>query len=66
MAKKAAQTETTKEPVVALKSLKTNVEVESFYRFIHENNLRSEAHKLMGMALKASKKSKKKAAKKLQ
>ena len=57
MARKAQKTEETKEPVVALKSMKSNVEVESFYRFIHENNLRREAHQLMSMALKSTKKS---------
>jgi hypothetical protein len=68
MARKAAKKKEAenKEAVVALKSLKSNVEVESFYRFIHENNLRREAHQLMGLALKSAKKSRKRTAKKLQ
>jgi len=40
-------TEATTTEVVGTKSLKANSEVENFYRFIHENNLRSEAHTLI-------------------
>jgi hypothetical protein len=68
MARKSSTVkEETKEAGVALKSIKASVEVENFYRFIHENNLRFEAHRLMSMALKNTKKTRKrKSAKKLQ
>ena len=36
----------------ALKNFKASAEVETFYTFIHENGLRSEAHKLMELVVK--------------
>ena len=44
---KTAVTTENKPEGIAMKSLKMNSEVENFYRFILENNLRSEAHILM-------------------
>lgn len=35
----------------AIKSFKASQEVENFYRYIHENNLRSEAHVLIKTVL---------------
>ena len=52
MARKAAKTENT-EALKSYKNLKRSSEVLNFYRFIHENGLRTEAHKLMAVALKA-------------
>ena len=40
-----------KESTIAMKSIKSNAEVETFYRFIHENNLRKEAHILMQLVV---------------
>lgn len=60
--------EVSKEVSAAIKSLRHSSEVESFYRFIHENNLRAEAKILMETVLatiKPARKSRSKA-KKLQ
>jgi hypothetical protein len=58
------------EPVnVTIKSMKSSSDVVNFYRFIHENNLRGEAHKLMDTILKTiapTKKRGRKSKKKLQ
>jgi hypothetical protein len=35
-----------------IKNFKNSSDVKDFYRFIHENNLRSEARTLVGMVLK--------------
>lgn len=52
-----------------MKTMKMASEVENFYRFIHENKLRTEAHQLLSMVIaplkKKSKRSRSKA-KKLQ
>lgn len=37
----------------ALKTFKTSSEVQDFYRFIHENNIREEAYQLMKIVLKS-------------
>lgn len=71
MARKAKEVDTAalKEANLAIKAMKSNIEVENFYRFIHENGLRSEAYKLMSLVVKTPKKPKRKAtksAKKLQ
>lgn len=49
MARKAKATSKAenKELSAAIKNLRASEEVESFYTFIHENKLRSEAHILM-------------------
>ncbi|MBD65658.1 MAG: hypothetical protein CME62_10660 [Halobacteriovoraceae bacterium] len=58
-------TEANKEASLALKSFKTSSEVESFYTFIYENGLRSEAHKLMEVVLKRITPAKKRGRKKV-
>jgi hypothetical protein len=40
-------------PAAQMKSFRSNSDIENFYRFIFDNNLRSEAHTLMAMVLKA-------------
>ena len=45
-------TEAATEAASGIKSFKSSSEVENFYRFIHENNLRAEAHKLVSVVLK--------------
>lgn len=64
---KAQITEANKiEQANAVKAFKQSGEVENLYRFIHDNNLRTEALKLMKLVLKKTTSSKKKAKKKLQ
>lgn len=48
-----------KEVSAAIKTFKASSEVENFYRFIHDNGLRSEAKTLIEMALSHISKSKK-------
>lgn len=60
------KTEVTEEANSALKTLKASSEVENFYRFILENNLRSEAHVLMKTVLDHLQPKKKRKSKKLQ
>lgn len=50
---KTKKTKMSSETIAAIKAFKASSEVESFYQFIHENNLRSEAHNLMSMVLKS-------------
>jgi hypothetical protein len=68
MTDKTTTTETVKiEPeVMTLKNFKNNSDIENFYRFIHENKLRGEAHTLMELVLKSIQKASKKKAKNLQ
>jgi hypothetical protein len=68
MTDKTTTTETTKiEPeIMTLKNFKNNSDIENFYRFIHENKLRGEAHTLMELVLKSIQKASKKKAKNLQ
>lgn len=40
----------------SIKQFKQNSDIENFYRFIHENNLRKEASVLMTMVAKSMKK----------
>ena len=47
MAKTIDKTTSTENVNVTVKSMKSSSDVVNFYRFIHENNLRAEAHKLM-------------------
>lgn len=54
------------EQATAVKTFKQSSEVETLYRFIHENGLRKEALKLMKVVLKKTTSTKKKAKKKLQ
>lgn len=62
----------TEEAPKALKNFKTNSDIEAFYRFVHEGDLRLEANKLMRLRSgltdkpKAKRKSRKKKAKTLQ
>ncbi len=51
--KAATNTTATNEAIKSYKNIKRSSEVLNFYRFIHENNLRAEAFKLMDLALKA-------------
>jgi hypothetical protein len=37
---------------MTIKGFKSNADIETFYRFIHENGLRREAHMLMEYAMK--------------
>ncbi len=37
---------------MTIKTFRTNSDIENFYRFIHENGLRREAHMLMEYAMK--------------
>lgn len=57
-------------PVKGIRSFRSNVDVENFYRFVHENNLRREAKMLLDIAyaqiVKSQKKRKKRNARKLQ
>lgn len=41
-----------KEASVGMKAFKSSSEIESLYRFIHDNNLRAEARTLIEFALK--------------
>lgn len=53
--------------VMTIKNFRTNGDIENFYRYIHENNLRREAFMLMDYAIsKVSKARKGKRAKTLQ
>lgn len=38
--------------VMTIKNFRSNADIENFYRFIHENGLRREAHMLMDYAMK--------------
>lgn len=69
MTKAIDKTEVKENVNVTIKSMKASSDVVNFYRFIHENNLRGEAHKLMEMILKTispAKKRGRKSKKKLQ
>jgi hypothetical protein len=69
MSKTIDKTPSTENANVTIKSMKSSSDVVNFYRFIHENNLRGEAHKLMSMVLKTiapTKKRGRKSKKKLQ
>lgn len=52
-AKKSKAKKENPEVVAAIKQFKASSEVESFYQFVHENNLRNEANILMKMVLKS-------------
>jgi hypothetical protein len=55
MARTAKKTRAKKEKpevIAAIKQFKASGEVESFYQFVHENNLRNEANILIKMVLK--------------
>jgi hypothetical protein len=52
-AKSKSKAKPTKEVSAAIKAFKASGEVENFYRFIHENNLRTEANTLMKLVLKS-------------
>ena len=60
MAKDIQSTEATAAAGTGPKNFKSNQDIESFYRFIHENNLRSEASALMQTILKTFGKKRKK------
>ena len=66
MAKAKMTPEAKTEAGIAMKTLKSNSEVENFYRFIQENNLRSEAYILMKTVLDSINPKKKRKSKKLQ
>lgn len=51
---------------IAMKTMKSSSEVENFYRFILENNLRAEAHTLMRTVMDHLHPKKKRKAKKIQ
>ena len=51
MAKTKATT-TSKEASMGMKTFKSSSEIESLYRFIHDNNLRAEAKSLIEFAVK--------------
>ena len=56
----------TKEVANAIKAFKASEDVEEFYRFIHENNLRDEARILTKLVLKSKKPTTKRKSKVLQ
>lgn len=56
---KAEQNNTAPE-VVGVKSFKASAEVENFLRFVHENNLRTEARDLLQLVLSKAKAANKK------
>ncbi len=58
--KTKAKAKVTKEVSAAIKTFKATSEVENFYRFIHENNLRLETETLLKVVLKSLSGSKKK------
>lgn len=51
IAKNKTNDTVSKEVSAAIKSFKASSDIENFYRFIHENNLRSEAESLIKVAL---------------
>lgn len=59
-AKSKTKAKVTKEVSAAIKSFKATSEVSDFYRFIHENNLRSETETLLKVVLKSLSGSKRK------
>ena len=58
--KTKAKAKVTKEVSAAIKAFKATSEVENFYRFVHENSLRSETETLLRIVLKSLIGSKKK------
>lgn len=44
---RASKNKPTKEQIQAIKTFKASTEVEDFYRYVAENNLRTEAYELM-------------------
>tara|TARA_B100001971_G_scaffold215195_1_gene260355 strand:+ start:186213 stop:186410 length:198 start_codon:yes stop_codon:yes gene_type:complete len=63
---RTAKTKQTKEQTAAIKTFKASPEVQDFYRYIAENNLRSEAFELMKVVLKRITPAKKRSKKTLQ
>lgn len=61
---KTTNTESQNNASASLKTFKASNEVENFYRFIAENNLRAEAKTLVEMVLKRIKPAKKRGRKK--
>lgn len=59
-AKRKTKAKVTKDVSAAIKSFKATSEVETFYRFIHENNLRTETEILLKVVLKSLSGSKRK------
>jgi hypothetical protein len=59
MAKATEQTTENKKPTVEHKAFKSSSEVENFYRFIYENNLREETRKLLSYVLEKTRPKKK-------
>lgn len=55
-----------KELIAAIKLFKSSQEVENFYRYIHDNNLRAEAHVLIKTVLDSIQPKRKRRAKTLQ
>lgn len=64
--KKTKTKAVTKEVANAIKAFKASDEVEEFYRFVHENNLRDEARILTKLVLQANKPAAKRKSKILQ
>ena len=44
------------EEVMTLKNFRSNADIENFYRFIHDNGLRREAHSLISYVLEKTRK----------
>ena len=63
---RTAKNKQTKEQAAAIKTFKASSEVKDFYRYIAENNLRTEAHELMKVVVKRITPSKKRSKKVLQ
>ncbi|MBG60784.1 MAG: hypothetical protein CME67_03885 [Halobacteriovoraceae bacterium] len=66
MAKQKELTAKQKEHNAAIKTFKASGEVENFYRYIADNNLRSEAYELMKVVLEKIAPSKKRSKRTLQ
>lgn len=66
MAKQKEQTAKQKEQNAAIKTFKASSEVENFYRYIADNNLRAEAFELMKTVLEKITPAKRKSRKTLQ
>ena len=66
MAKAKIKKEEVSEAVAGIKTFKNSNEVRDFYRFIHENNLRDEASKIVSLVLKTIAPPKKKRGRKKQ
>lgn len=63
---RVAKEKQTKEQAAAIKAFKASSEVEDFYRYVAENNIRTEAYELMKVVVSKITTTKKKSRKTLQ